>query len=275
MDNNLVMNDLDFNVSGQGEFQGNQNIILDETSQNSENNNNNNNNNENSINNQNNNNVAVENNLKEKPSLSSVVNIPNLNEENVNQNIDISQNNEEPTRSTLDEPISTTLKRDLYVILNKIKFVIVPKMTERKIEELYNWDLWGPLLFCFLYSMALSNSNNNTETSIFVLVFVIFWIGGFVITFNEKFLGAQIGICQVLSLLGYGMFPITVAGIIIGFCGITNIFVKLILVLIGLIWSIVASLGFFSRMVEPDKKLLAIFPVFIFLFSLSMFSLNY
>ena len=123
--------------------------------------------------------------------------------------------------------------------------------------------------------MALSNSNNNTETSIFVLVFVIFWIGGFVITFNERFLGAQIGICQVLSLLGYGMFPITVAGIIIGFCGITNIFVKLILVLIGLIWSIVASLGFFSRMVEPDKKLLAIFPVFIFLFSLSMFSLNY
>ena len=101
MDNNLDMNDLDFNVSGQGEFQGNQNIILDETSQNSENNNNN----ENSINNQNNNNVAVENNLKEKPSLSSVVNIPNLNEENVNQNIDISQNNEEPTRSTLDEPI--------------------------------------------------------------------------------------------------------------------------------------------------------------------------
>ena len=271
MDNNLDMNDLDFNVSGQGEFQGNQNIILDETSQNSENNNNN----ENSINNQNNNNVAVENNLKEKPSLSSVVNIPNLNEENVNQNIDISQNNEEPTKSTLDEPISTTLKRDLYVILNKIKFVIVPKMTERKIEELYNWDLWGPLLFCFLYSMALSNSNNNTETSIFVLVFVIFWIGGFVITFNEKFLGAQIGICQVLSLLGYGMFPITVSGIIIGFCGITNIFVKLILVLIGLIWSIVASLGFFSKMVEPDKKLLAIFPVFIYLFSLSMFSLNY
>ena len=38
MDNNLDMNDLDFNVSGQGEFHGNQNIILDETSPNSENN---------------------------------------------------------------------------------------------------------------------------------------------------------------------------------------------------------------------------------------------
>ena len=175
----------------------------------------------------------------------------------------------------MDEPISTTLKRDLYVIVNKVKYVIVPKMNERKIEELYNWDLWGPLLFCFLYSIALSTGKNNSESSIFVLVFFIFWVGGFVITFNERFLGAQIGVCQVLSLLGYGMFPTTVAGIIIGFGGITNIIVKLILVLIGLIWSILASLGFFSRMVEPDKKFLAIFPIFIFLFSLAMFSLNY
>ena len=150
-------------------------------------------------------------------------------------------------------------------------------MTERKIEELYNWDLWGPLIFCFLYSIALSTGNSKGETSIFVLVFVIFWIGGFVITFNEKFLGAQVGICQILSLLGYGMFPITVAGVIIGFCMITNIYVKLILVLVGLVWSIVASIGFFSNLsnVPPDKKLLAVFPVVLFLFSLSMFALNY
>ena len=256
MDNNLDMNDLDFNVSGQGEFHGNQNIILDETSQNSENNNKN----ENSINN---NNINSDKNLREKPSssLDGVINIPNSKDENINKKIDISENNEEPVKSTLDEPISTTLKRDLYVIVNKVKYVIVPKMNERKIEELYNWDLWGPLLFCFLYSIALSTGK--------------IWVGGFVITFNERFLGAQIGVCQVLSLLGYGMFPTTVAGIIIGFGGITNIIVKLILVLIGLIWSILASLGFFSRMVEPDKKFLAIFPIFIFLFSLAMFSLNY
>ena len=167
------------------------------------------------------------------------------------------------------------MKRDLLVIGNKIKFVIIPKITERKIEELYNWDLWGPLIFCFLYSIALSTGNTNSETSIFVLIFTIFWVGGFVITFNEKFLGSNIGICQTLSLLGYGMFPIIVAGIIIGFCGINNIYVKLILVVVGLIWSILASHGFFSSLVEPDKKMLAVFPVFIFLFSLSMFALNY
>ena len=177
-------------------------------------------------------------NIQEKPQSSGVVNVPTSGE-NQNQNIDIApvDQSTEMTKSTLDEAITTTLKRDLYAILNKIKYVAVPKMSDRKLEELYNWDLWGPLLFCFLYSIALSTGDNtNNESSIFVLIFVIFWIGGFVITFNERFLGAQIGICQILSLLGYGMFPTTVAGVIIGFCGITNIYVKFILVGIGLVW---------------------------------------
>ena len=80
MDNNLDMNDLDFNVSGQGEFHGNQNIILDETSQNSENNNKN----ENSINN---NNINSDKNFHEKPSssLDRVINIPNSKDGNINK----------------------------------------------------------------------------------------------------------------------------------------------------------------------------------------------
>ena len=278
MDNNgdLDMNEFDFNVSGQGNFQGDQNIILDNAAPNfneiDEKNNEKNVPTNTPFNN--NQNLPMENTLNEKPS-SGVLNIPNSKDENLNQNISIATDNEYISKSTLDEPIKTTLKRDLLIIATKVKYVIIPKMTERKIEELYNWDLWGPLIFCFLYSIALSTGNNNSETSIFVLVFAIFWIGGFIITFNEKFLGAQIGICQVLSLLGYGMFPTTVAGVVIGFCKITNIFVKLVFVLVGLVWSVVASVGFFSNLVEPDKKLLAVFPVFLFLFSLSMFALNY
>ena len=157
-------------------------------------------------------------NMQEKPESSGVVNVP-ISGDNQNKNIEIAPREQttEISKSTLDEPITTTLKRDLYAIINKIKYVAVPKMTDRKLEELYNWDLWGPLLFCFLYSIALSTGENkNNESSIFVLIFVIFWIGGFVITFNQRFLGAQIGLCQMVSLLGYGMFPITVGGIIIG-----------------------------------------------------------
>jgi hypothetical protein len=216
-------------------------------------------------------------NMQEKPESSGVVNVPTSGD-NQNKNIEIAPN-EQPTeisKSTLDEPIITTLKRDLYAIINKIKYVAVPKMTDRKLEELYNWDLWGPLLFCFLYSIALSTGENkNNESSIFVLIFVIFWIGGFVITFNQRFLGAQIGLCQMVSLLGYGMFPITIGGIIIGFCRITNIWVKFVIVALALVWSCLASIGFIGRLVEPEKKFIAVFPSFLFLLSLSMFALNY
>ena len=100
-------------------------------------------------------------------------------------------------------------------------------------------------------------------------------IGGFVITFNGRFLGAQIGVCQMISLLGYGIFPITLGGITIGFFRIRNIFIKLIIVVVGLVWSCLASVGFIGGLVEPNKKFLIVFPVILFLFSLSMFALNY
>ena len=214
-------------------------------------------------------------NVQEKPQSSGVINMPP--DQNLNKNIEIAPTEPSVERSsTLDEPIITTLKRDLNAIFNKIKYVVVPKLTEKKLEELYNWDLWGPLLFCFLYSIALSTGeNNNNESSIFVLIFTIFWIGGVVITFNENFLGAQIGLCQMVSLLGYGMFPITVGGIIIGFCGIRNIWVKLIIVAISLIWSCFASVGFLGSLVSPERRFIAVFPAILFLFSLSMFALNY
>ena len=258
MDNNLDANDFDFNVSQ--ENHGNQNIILDETPDNEK---------------RNNNGLRNSNNLQEKPPSSNDMSIPPV--ENPNKNIVIStEESTEVSKSTLDEPIMVTLKRDLYTIVNKIKYVAVPKMTERKLEELYNWDLWGPLLFCFLYSIALSTGkNDNNESSIFVLIFVIFWIGGFIITFNGRFLGAQIGLCQMISLLGYGMFPITLGGMIIGFCRIRNIIVKLIIVAVGLVWACLASIGFIGGLVESERKFLAVFPVIIFLFSISMFALNY
>ncbi len=261
----MDMNDLDINISQNSGFQGDQSINLED-------NNNDKNQKENKINI---NNFDNEKSSSQEKVISREMSMSQ--DENQNKNIVISADEStEIIKSTLDEPIMTTLKRDLLTIANKIKYVAVPKMTERKLEELYNWDLWGPLLFCFLFSIALSTGeNDNNESSIFVLIFIIFWIGGFVITFNGRFLGAQIGVCQMISLLGYGIFPITLGGIIIGFFRIRNIFIKLIIVVVGLVWSCLASVGFIGDLVEPDKMFLIVFPVILFLFSLSMFALNY
>jgi hypothetical protein len=208
---------------------------------------------------------------------SSVINVPMSNKEDgLNQKINLETEKPEVTKSTLDEPVAMTLKRDLYNILNKIKFVAFPRVTEKKLEELYDWDLWGPLLFCFLYSIALSTGENkNNENSIFVLIFVIFWVGGLVLTFNGRFLGAEIGLCQMISLLGYGMFPITLGGFIIGFGKIKSIAGKFVIMSICFIWSTIVSIGFVKGLVAKGKQFLVVFPVIIFLLSISLFALNY
>jgi len=174
---------------------------------------------------------------------------------------------------TLDEPILTTLKRDLFRIYNKLKHVITPRLSSRKIEELYNWDLWGPLLFCFLLAISLSNEKN--ESSTFVIIFSIFWIGGLVVTFNGKFLGANIGICQMICLLGYCAFPITLGGIIIGFMNVSKGWIKCIIVFSSFLWSCLASVGFISALVPRDKELITALPIALFFVTLSLFVLNY
>ena len=179
----------------------------------------------------------------------------------------------ESKRMTLDEPVLDSLKRDLFLIYNKLKHVITPRLTSRKIEELYNWDLWGPLIFCFLLCISLSNDDN--ESSTFVVIFTIFWIGGLIVTLNGQFLGANIGICQMICLLGYCSFPITVGGMIIGFLKIKVGWIKCFIVFIAFLWSCLASVGFVSSLVSREKELITTIPVILFFISLSLFVLNY
>ena len=188
------------------------------------------------------------------------------------QNIEINENITD-SRMTLDEPVLKSLQRDLLLIYNKLKHVITPRLYSQKIEELYNWDLWGPLIFCFLLSISLSNENN--ESSTFVLIFTIFWIGGLIVTFNGQFLGANISICQMICLLGYCSFPITLSGMIIGFFNVKVNWIKCLLVFFTFLWSCLASVGFINSLVGRDKELITIIPVVLFFATLALFVLNY
>jgi hypothetical protein len=51
--------------------------------------------------------------------------------------------------TTLDEPVSETIKRDLRAIGIKLRYVFLPRIseTEETMKELRNWDLWGPVCF--------------------------------------------------------------------------------------------------------------------------------
>ena len=94
--------------------------------------------------------------------------------------------------NTLNEPISTSLKREFFRIYNKTSYSILPRCFPSKNANLKQWDLWGPLFYTLLLSFFLSNSKDTEEMSkTFVLVFVLMWVGGVVITINTILLGAH------------------------------------------------------------------------------------
>ena len=95
--------------------------------------------------------------------------------------------------NTLNEPISTSLKREFFRIYNKTSYSILPRCFPAKNANLKQWDLWGPLFYTLLLSFFLSNSKNTEEMSkTFVLVFVLMWVGGVVVTVNTILLGAHV-----------------------------------------------------------------------------------
>ncbi|CAB3365047.1 Hypothetical predicted protein [Cloeon dipterum] len=114
--------------------------------------------------------------------------------------------------NTLDEPIKTTVMRDLKAVGVKFQSVLYPKEKKSLLKE---WDLWGPLLLCTFMAMILQGSsddiNHNDGGPEFAEVFVIVWIGAMVVTLNSKLLGGNISFFQSVCVLGYCLLPTVLA----------------------------------------------------------------
>lgn len=161
---------------------------------------------------------------------------------------------------TLDEPIRETIMRDVKLVVLKLKYVLLPRST---LKELRNWDLWGPLILCLMLASTLSITAKKDQTAlVFTSVIVIVWFGAAVVTLNAALLGGKISFLQSLSVLGYCLCPLNIAAIVCRFWG--NKLFQLIVVLLCLVWSTSASVGFMSQLVKPDRKALAVYPVLLF-----------
>ena len=181
----------------------------------------------------------------------------------------------ESNYSTLDETVLETLGRDLKRICHKLEYVLLPRFSANKSTELQNWDLWGPLAICILLCVTISVGRDGTSTDTsFISVFAIVWFGGIIITFNAQFLGAKIGICQSICLLGYCVFPILIGAIINRIIDSYSAWAKVICIVLAVVWSCFSSVGFISTLTVPEKKFIISFPVFLFFTSLAMFVLN-
>ena len=138
---------------------------------------------------------------------------------------------------TLDEPVSTTILRDLRRVALKLRYVLMPAVSQADtIKELRNWDLWGPLLLCLVLSILLSLSAPvGQSTLVFASVFVIVWAGAGVVTLNAQLLGGNISFFQSVCVLGYCIFPLVLAAFL---CFLwSNSTWRTLLVCAALVWS--------------------------------------
>jgi len=186
----------------------------------------------------------------------------------------------EPGFNTLDEPISTTFKRDLKAVGTKFKHVLYP--TEKK-SLLKEWDLWGPLLLCTFMAMVLQGSeraNDNDGGPEFAEVFVIVWIGAVIVTINSKLLGGHISFFQSVCVLGYCLLPTCIALVVCRIILITTqtnflFFLRFLVTMLGFAWATFASVIFLGDSQPPGRKALAVYPIFLFYFVISWLVLSH
>ena len=149
-----------------------------------------------------------------------------------------SNNQEIYVHNSLNEPILTSLMRDLNRIYSKLKVVALPVSSDAKNKELKQWDLWGPFIICLLLGTILCFTTKKNSGLVFSMIFVIMWIGAIIITMNSSLLGGKLTLMQCICLLGYCTFPSVVASFFnrVLLKSIPS-FIKLLIVFISFVWS--------------------------------------
>ncbi|CAL1536857.1 unnamed protein product [Lymnaea stagnalis] len=181
--------------------------------------------------------------------------------------------------STLDEPVKETILRDLKAVGNKFVHVLVPKKSRVLLKE---WDLWGPLVLCTFLAIMLQGSTDdlnmmghNDGGPQFAEVFVIYWLGASVVTLNIKLLGGNISFFQSICVLGYCVCPLAISLIVcrillsISTESIAWFVVRFLSVVLGFGWSTFASTAFLAESQPVGRKVLAMYPLFLFYFVIS------
>lgn len=170
---------------------------------------------------------------------------------------------------TLDEPVTTTIARDLFSIYTKLIQVLYPPRSGSSREVLRDWDLWGPLILCLVLAILLSiKAPSSQALGVFTSVVVIISVGSLVVTVQAKLLGGRVSFFQGLCALGYCVAPLNIAALVSTFVHL--IYVRAPVALAAWAWCVWASVNFLDgTKIEPQRILLAVYPLLLFYFILA------
>jgi len=165
---------------------------------------------------------------------------------------------------TLDEPILTSVIRDLRAVGQKLFFALLPSKNNVLMRE---WDLWGPLFLCIYIGLLLQGMSTDSDSSRFTAIFMVYWTGVAVVTYNTVFVQkATVSMFQCLSVIGYCLAPVA---LIVSLFEVFHIFgvatnqvvLRLLLVTGGVTWASFSSVKILRAYTEEEKKLLVLGPI--------------
>ncbi|KAH9940959.1 Yip1-domain-containing protein [Amylocystis lapponica] len=162
---------------------------------------------------------------------------------------------------TLDEPISTTIGRDLLSIYTKLIQVLWPPRGGSQREVLRDWDLWGPLVICLLLGILLSvHAPAAQSLAVFTSVVTIISFGSVTVTIQAKLLGGRVSFLQGLCVFGYCVAPLNIAALVSAF--VRMIYVRAPVAMAAWAWCVWASMNFLDgTRIEQQRIALAVYPL--------------
>jgi len=175
--------------------------------------------------------------------------------------------------NTLDEPIMNTITRDLKTVGKKIGGALAPTANNIIMKE---WDLWGPLIMCTYIGLILQGIRGDSDGSQFTQIFILFWVGVGVITYNFVFITAcKISIFQCICVLGYCLGPLAIAATIFESMHLLDVssgtwFLRFIISACGAAWSAFAASRILVNTATAEKKYMALGPVVVLYFLISL-----
>jgi hypothetical protein len=101
-------------------------------------------------------------------------------------------------QSSLSEPITETIKRDLNTIYIKVAFFFMSKdaNAESIKTEIRNYDLWGPFVFSLLFAFSVTFNQKESMEKVFSTVILYILCGTFMLTLNSRLLKTNLSFFQ-------------------------------------------------------------------------------
>lgn len=180
--------------------------------------------------------------------------------------------NEGNSGGTLNEPILITIKRDIFLVYSKLHYFITVGKNDfdrtYNLKMLYNWDLWGPCILLLVLSSCLYiKAPIESKDKIFSVMYFFSIYGAIAVALNALILGIKCSFFAILSLIGYCLFPFTVISFVSLI--IPYFFVRLVFTLIS-IFHICRILQLSINEVTPkEKKVLILYPISLYFFSVA------